>query len=108
MYLSHINPRDFSPGLVRIGVVIEELVAQHERNREQSVLTSGLSSHIRIELLQSVNEQESEYDHVLGHLGRRKNRGHPLAEAGRRDSVRGKVLVWKCAYARIFDLLEDV
>lgn len=65
MYLFNIDPRDLSPGLVGISVIVQEFIAQHQRDCEQSVLTPRLAFDRRIELLQSVDEKKSQQNHIL-------------------------------------------
>lgn len=81
MHFSHRNARNLGPRLVCVCVVIQKLVTEHKCHGEQTVLAARLSLDTRIELLQTVDEQESEDDDILCHLCRRKNGRHPLAEA---------------------------
>ena len=78
MNLLHRYSRYFRPGPIRVGVVIQEFIPQHERNRHQPELAAAFPSHPGIELLQSVYEQKSEQNHVLAHLRRRQNPGNPF------------------------------
>jgi hypothetical protein len=59
------------PGLVSVGVVVQKLVAEHQGHGEQSVLTSGLSSHFGIVFLQTVDEQQSKKYHVVSNTSGR-------------------------------------
>jgi hypothetical protein len=69
VHFGHRNARDFGPCLVCIRVVVQELVTEHESNCEKSIFTAGLSLDAWVELLQAVDEQESEDDDILCHLG---------------------------------------
>lgn len=54
--LLHGYPRHFSPRLVGISVVVQELVSQHQSNRQQSKFTATLPFDACVELLQPIDE----------------------------------------------------
>jgi hypothetical protein len=64
--LRNVDSRNFGPGFVRICVVVQELVAQHQSNCQKPVFASRLAFDRRVELLQTVNKQQSQKDHILG------------------------------------------
>ena len=66
MDLGNVDSRHFGPGLVRICVVVQEFVAQHQGNCQKPVFASRLAFDCRVELLQTVHKQKSQEDHVLG------------------------------------------
>lgn len=79
--------RNFCPSLVGVCVVVEEFIAQHQCDCEESVFTARLSFNSRIEFLQSVDEQEGEYYDILCDLSGREGCRDPFAEASRGNSV---------------------
>jgi len=52
----NVDARHLSPGLVRICVVVQEFVAQHESNCEEPVFATRLALDGGIEFLQAVDE----------------------------------------------------
>ena len=54
--LRNVDSRDFGPGLVRICVVVQEFIAQHQGNGQKPIFTSRFAFDRRIEFLQTVNK----------------------------------------------------
>ena len=87
MDLGNVDSRHFGPGLVRICVVVQEFVAQHESNCEEPVFTSRLALDGGIEFLQAVDEEQCQKNNVLSHKSGRENCGDPFAEASCRSRI---------------------
>ena len=56
MDFGNVDARHLSPGFVRICVVVQEFVAQHESNCEEPVFATRLALDGGIEFLQAVDE----------------------------------------------------
>ena len=65
----NVDARHLSPGFVRICVVVQEFVAQHESNCEEPVFTSRLALDGGVEFLQAVDEKQCQKNNVLSHKG---------------------------------------
>ena len=65
MYLRNGYTGDFGPSLVGVSIVIQELVAKHQRHSEQSILASRLPFDIRILILEPPDEHESQQSDIL-------------------------------------------
>lgn len=59
MHFEYADPRDFGPGLVRVRIIVQKLVPEHQSHREQSVFAARLALDSWIELFESVNEEKS-------------------------------------------------
>jgi len=86
--LLHRYSGNFRPCLVRVGVVIEKLVSEHQSHGKQAVLAAGFALYRRIVALEPVDEEESKKDDVFGDLGGREQRNHPFSEPDRRLDIR--------------------
>lgn len=87
MHLSDVDAGYLCPRLVRIRVVVQKFIAQHQGHSEQSVLTARLSPYCRIQFLQSIDEQQCQYDHILCNAGSREYRGNPFSKSSCRLSI---------------------
>jgi hypothetical protein len=92
VHLLHRDARHLGPCLVRIRVVVEEFVAEHECHCEQTVLAAGLSLDCRVGLLESVDEKQCQENYVLSHLGSRQDGCYPFPESGGRVCIGDKGL----------------
>lgn len=106
MHLHDRDAGDFGPSLVGVSVVVQELVTQHQGDREQTVFAAKLASDSRIELLQSIDEEQAQQYDVLCNLGSREYRGHPLTESGRGHGLWGQRLWLSDCRRWIFRNLE--
>lgn len=104
----HINARNFGPGAVGVGVVIEEFVSEHQSNGQQSIFASWLALYAGVQFLQAIDEEQGENDHVLRHQRGREKRGYPFPEARRGFGVRYERTCRLEGNDGIFDLLEQV
>ena len=64
-----VDTRYLSPGFVRICVVVQEFVAQHESNCEEPVFASRLALDGGVEFLQAVDEKQCQKNNVLSYKG---------------------------------------
>jgi hypothetical protein len=103
---SNVDSRHLSPGFVRISVVVQEFVAQHESNCEEPVFTSRLALDGGIELLQTVDEKQCQENNILSHQSGGENCGDPFAEASRRSRILAQFPGRLQRDRRIFDLLK--
>lgn len=87
MHLSDVDARYLSPRLVRIRIVVQKFVPQHQGHSEQSVLTARLTPYCRIQFLQSIDEQQCQYDHILCNARSREYRGNPFSKSSCRLSI---------------------
>lgn len=101
-YSRHVGPR-----LVGVGVVVEELVAQHQRYRKQSILAAWLSFDRGIDGLQTVDEEQGQENYVLCHLRGREDCCDPFAEARRRLGVFDERSYWKWRGASVKGLMQN-
>ena len=69
--LLYRDARYLCPGFVGVGVVVQELVAEHQGYSQQAVLATRLALHTRVGLLQLPYEQKGQKDYVLSNLRRR-------------------------------------
>ena len=60
MHFEHADTRNFGPGLVRVRVIVQELVPEHQSHCEQSVLAAGLALNCRIQLFEPVDKEKSQ------------------------------------------------
>lgn len=102
--LSNVDSRDFGPGFVRIGVVVQKFVSQHQSNSQKPILASRLAFYAGVEFLQAVDEQQSQEYNVLGYQRRGKNRSDPFAKASRRCRIFDQFSGRGERYWRFFDL----
>lgn len=97
---------DFLIGYLQGGEAITRIltfIAEHQRNGHQPEFTALLSLHAGVELLESVDEEQGQYNQVLADLCSRKNRSHPLLEAESGDSFCNEGRRWMAA---VFNVLE--
>ena len=94
MNFGNVDARYLSPGFVRICVVVQEFVAQHESNCEEPVFASRLALDGGVEFLQAVNEEQCQKNNVLGHQSGGENCGDPFAEASRRSCIFDQFSGW--------------
>jgi len=83
----NIDSRYLSPGFVRISVVVQEFVAQHESNCKKPVFTTRLALHGGVEFLQAVDEEQCQKNNVLCHKSGGENCGDPFTEPSRRSRI---------------------
>lgn len=106
--LRHVNARNFGPGAVGVGVVVEEFVSEHQSDGQQSIFAPWLSLYAGVQFLQAIDEEQGENDHVLRHQRGREKRGHPFPEARRRFGVRYERARRLQGNNGVFDLLEQI
>lgn len=81
MYLLHRDARYFCPRLVGVGVVVEKLIAKHQRYGEETIFAAGLPLDGWVGLFQPVDEEQCKQDDVLCYLGCCQNGSNPFPEA---------------------------
>jgi hypothetical protein len=84
----------FGPSLVRVRIVVEKFVSQHQSYREEPILTSWPPLYLRVCVLQPVDEEQGEQYHVRSHLSGGQDGCHPFAKTRGRDCVFCKRLCW--------------
>jgi hypothetical protein len=84
----HRYSRNFRPRFVRVGIVIQKLVSEHQGYGKQAVFTARFAFYGRIEALESVDEEHGKKDDVWSDLCGREQRSHPFSEANRRLDIR--------------------
>ena len=92
MDLHDRDARDFCPRLVCVCVVVQELVAEHECDGQQTILASQLPLDRRILLLEPIDEEESQKDDVLGDLRGREDSRNPFPKARGRNGLQDQGL----------------
>jgi hypothetical protein len=94
VHLLYRDSRNFRPSLIRVRVVVEELVAEHESYSQQTVLATGLALDRRVGLLQPVDEEQCQENHILSNLRGRQNGRYPFPEAGGGMRIGDEGLQW--------------
>jgi hypothetical protein len=102
----NVDSRHLSPGFVRISVVVQEFVAQHESNCEEPVFTSRLALDSGVELLQTVDKKQCQKNNILSHKSGGKDCSNPFPESSRWSRILAQFPRWLERDRRIFDLLE--
>lgn len=103
VYLCDRYARDFCPCFIRVRIIVQDweyvsmiyetrkgkptFISQHQGDRQQSIFAPLPPLYLWVELLESVNEQESQYYDIFRHLRRRENRHHPFSEARGRQGL---------------------
>lgn len=96
--------RHLSPGLVRVGVIVQELVSQHKRHGEKPVFAARATIDFGVRALQPVHEEQCQEDHVLGDLGGRQNGVDPFLVSSIRPRVR-RQRGYRCVRVLLFHAL---
>lgn len=78
-------------------------IAEHQRDRHQPEFTALLPLHARVELLQPVDEQQCQQNHVLGDLCGREDLSHPFLKSNGRDRLGDEGRHWVLS---VFDGLQ--
>lgn len=79
-------------------------VPQHQRNGQESKFTSLLATNCRVELFQTVYEQQGQQDDILPHLRRTQNRGSPFSKTGGREGVCDQPAIDKRILGEVFNV----
>lgn len=106
MHFLYRNAGYFRPGFVGIGIVVKELVTEHQGHGQKPVFTTGFALDGGVGKLQAVDEEQSQEDNILSNLSCGQNGSDPLLEADGGMCVRDEGLYGVRRRGWVEDLLQ--
>jgi hypothetical protein len=105
---SHGDPRNFSPGFICVGVVVQKLVSEHQSYRQKPKLASTLTTDSWIELLEPVDKEQTQQNHILPNLGSAQDSRDPFPETGWRYCISYDASIGRCVHWKLFGVLQSL